>query len=481
MRAEFLRALLVDGAAAEGAVAMLRLRGAWITGELDLEHATVEAPIRLRECEFDARPSLYGARLRQVDLGGSRLPGLLADRSQIDGELRMTGCRLTSSVTLNGAQISGSLLLDGIRTSGLIRLDGADIADALVLNGAAPHGDDPNGAAPHGDDPNGAAPHGDHPNGAAPHGAEPHPHAAAVPDEDREGAAALQAVNTRTGGGVAAVGLSAHGTVLLTGARVEGSLNLEHSDLTAPGGKALVATVVTVGLDLLCNEVRAEGEVRFTRSRIGGRVHLEGARFSNPGGTALRLSGTAVGAEVSAAGLGARGQVKLRGARLSGALVLTGARLSHPGGAALLASRAAGAELWLDGLTYQALAPHLPPTRRLALPTRDGDGYVPYSYEQLAAVYRRSGDESAARTVPSSAGSSRRRSSRASRASSAASDRRSRGVQRPRQPRQHRRPRQAPSSSSASVLVSAKWTSLSSGRGRKFSASMRSICRRSPS
>ncbi|MFG3253359.1 membrane-associated oxidoreductase [Streptomyces sp. NPDC048172] len=393
VRAEFLRTLVVSGTAADGAVAKLHVRGARISGALDLGHATVEAPVELRDCTFDEQPNLYGARLRQLDLGGSRMPGLLAAQSQVDGVLRMTGCRLTAPVSLSGAQLAGSLFLDRVRTSGQIRLDGADITDALVLNGAELCCDGTPG---------------------------------------HEGVA-LQAVNTRMGGGVACVGLSAHGTVLFTGARVEGSLNLERSAFIAPDGRAaLVATVVTVGLDLLCNEVRAEGEVRFTRCRVGGRVNLEGARLDNPGGAALRLGGAAVGAEVSAAGLRTRGQVKLRGAQLSGALVLTGARLSHPGGAALLASGASGAELWLDGLdiadghlslrgatfttvhaapedwpdrvwldglTYQALSPHLPPARRLALLGRDGDGYVPYAYEQLAAAYRRAGDEPAARTV----------------------------------------------------------------------------------
>ncbi|GAA2099731.1 oxidoreductase [Streptomyces albiaxialis] len=393
VRAEFLRALLVDGAAADGAVAKLYARGVRISGELDLGHATVDAPIRLRDCVFDEQPNLYGARTRQLDLSGSQLPGLLAAGSQVDGVLRMTGCRLTAPVSLSGAQISGSLFLDRVRASGRIRLDGAGIADALVLTGAELRRDD---------------------------------------TPDHEGVA-LRAVNARIGGGVAGIGISAQGTVLLTGARVEGSLNLERSAFIAPAGRAaLVATVVTVGLDLLCNEVRAEGEVRFTRSRVGGRVNFEGARLDNPGGTALRLGGVATGAEVWAPGLSVDGQFKLRGAQITGALVLTGARLRHPGGPALAADTATAAGLrmkgieiaegdlslrgatfttvhaspgdWpdrvrLDGLTYQALSPHLPPARRLAPLARDGDGYVPHSYEQLAAAYRRSGDEPAARTV----------------------------------------------------------------------------------
>ena len=52
-----------------------------------------------------------------------------------------------------------------------------------------------------------------------------------------------------------------------------------------------------------------------------------------------------------------------------------------------------------NNLSYTALNPHEPADRRLSLLERDGDGYVPYAYEQLAAAYRHGGDEGAARRV----------------------------------------------------------------------------------
>jgi hypothetical protein len=64
----------------------------------------------------------------------------------------------------------------------------------------------------------------------------------------------------------------------------------------------------------------------------------------------------------------------------------------------------AAPEVWpshvnLDGLTYTSLNPRLPARRRLDVLERDGDGYVPHAYEQLAASYRRVGDDAQARAV----------------------------------------------------------------------------------
>ena len=53
----------------------------------------------------------------------------------------------------------------------------------------------------------------------------------------------------------------------------------------------------------------------------------------------------------------------------------------------------------LNSLTYTSLLPLGPAERRLPMLERDGDGYLPYSYEQLTASYRRIGDDDAARKV----------------------------------------------------------------------------------
>ena len=74
VRAEVLRHLLLGGdPAAAGQLASLRLRGALITGHLNLSYADSEIAISLRECHFETFVDLYGSRLRRLNLRGSTL------------------------------------------------------------------------------------------------------------------------------------------------------------------------------------------------------------------------------------------------------------------------------------------------------------------------------------------------------------------------------------------------------------------------
>ena len=76
VRASVLRTLLLKVPQEEGEIAALRITGARITGVLDLKYATIDAAVRLSHCHFDGVPELYGARLRQLNLSKSVLPGL---------------------------------------------------------------------------------------------------------------------------------------------------------------------------------------------------------------------------------------------------------------------------------------------------------------------------------------------------------------------------------------------------------------------
>ncbi|MBO2451177.1 membrane-associated oxidoreductase [Actinomadura barringtoniae] len=161
-------------------------------------------------------------------------------------------------------------------------------------------------------------------------------------------------------------------------------------------------------------------------------VNLQGASLSHPGDTALDLQTLTVGSDLIAKRLHAEGMVNLRGARIPGQIDLSRARLSNPGGTALHASSCTAAEIWfretepikgivnlrhsqfdtlyatpkvwpdvvrLENLSYGTLTPPLPASLRLPLLEREQEGYLPHGYEQLAAAYRRIGDDAAARTV----------------------------------------------------------------------------------
>ncbi|MFV0132670.1 membrane-associated oxidoreductase [Streptomyces sp. HMX87] len=224
------------------------------------------------------------------------------------------------------------------------------------------------------------------------------------------------------------------GMVRLGGAEVTGSLYLESAEIHAPNaeGPVLQLNQAAIGADLWAPGLRARGHVRLTGAAVAGALNLKDAELDGGDGSALDAQNLVVGSGVAAACLRARGRLDFRGARIPGTLDLLHARLSHPGGTALRASSCVIGELWLrrgeriegalnlrrsqidmltldpeklpdevylSDLTFTALAPQLPAERRLPMLERDGDGYVPYAYEQLTAAYRRLGDDGAARRV----------------------------------------------------------------------------------
>ena len=107
----------------------LRLRGARITGRLDLENLTTDVNLELKDCLLEEGILARGARLAFVGLAGCRLehpaePPLAADR-------------LTCSVlALTGATITGHTAAEAARLRrGAVRLTGAPSAAAWNATG----------------------------------------------------------------------------------------------------------------------------------------------------------------------------------------------------------------------------------------------------------------------------------------------------------------------------------------------------------
>lgn len=245
VRAEVLRALLLNGPTRDGETAGMKLTGARITGCLDLRYGTVEHPVRLRSCHFDGTPNFYGAQVRALVLSDSVLPGLRAGNLRVDLVLRISCCRISGPVRLAGAQIAGAFFANG----------------AELGTPTAP--DEP--PAPDSPDPEGAA------------------------------EAVLQLNHAVIGADVWAVGLVAHGQVRLNGATVAGQVNLDSAVLNAPGDVALYAETLSVGTDLRAMRLRARGTLNLSGARIPRHVNLAYARLSRPGGTALRASSCVLG------------------------------------------------------------------------------------------------------------------------------------------------------------------------------------------
>lgn len=86
------------------------VRGAVITGLLDLEAVKSSRDLRLMDCRFLQKPDLRDADLGGVYLPGCALPGLRADRLKTDRNLHLrNGFHATGQVNLAGARITGQL------------------------------------------------------------------------------------------------------------------------------------------------------------------------------------------------------------------------------------------------------------------------------------------------------------------------------------------------------------------------------------
>ncbi|TDB92232.1 hypothetical protein [Actinomadura sp. 7K534] len=166
--------------------------------------------------------------------------------------------------------------------------------------------------------------------------------------------------------------------VRLAGARVIGSLNLGHAEVSVPlaltgcsfdeAPHLYWASMNSVHLmrcrlpGLIASGTRVDGHLWLEGSRITGGLWLDGAnitgilnmsgvQLSNPGGDALLADRLTVEANVYCdQGFAASGEVRLPGARVGGQLIFRGARLHNPAGAALYASRLdVAANVFCDG------------------------------------------------------------------------------------------------------------------------------------
>lgn len=380
VRADFLADLLTGVQSADtGRLRSVKLQGARITGTLDLEARTLLCPVLLRDCHFDEQVILSEATAPAIRMPGCHLPGLAAAQLRTVGNLALNaGFTATGVVNLVGAQVNGQLDLSGAR---LLNPRGIALAaDSLTVS---------------------------------------------------------QDMYCRDG-------FTANGEVRLRGARIDGQLSLTGASLTNLGGTALVADTLSVGQDLLWTggftaageEVRsiAVGEVRLVGARITGQLNLAGTRLTNPVGMALAADSLTVGQGMLCRdGFTADGEVRLAGARIDGQLNLTKATLDNPTGRALnledadvrtlillplqppngaldLTNTRVGrvfdapeswpAVLYLQGFAYDSLeSDDFGPGTRLRWLRLHHGGYAPHLYDQLAAAYRRAGDDSAARKV----------------------------------------------------------------------------------
>ncbi|MEU8437888.1 membrane-associated oxidoreductase [Streptomyces sp. NPDC029216] len=310
-------------------------------------------------------PSEHG-RVPGLKLYGARISGKLDLKyAVVDHPIRMRSCWFERKPMMYGAQLRAVVLGDStlpgltaatVRVDVVLRLSRCTIDGPVRLAGARING------------------------GLFLQGAVIRP--GSLPDE--AGEPPLQLNHAEISTDIIADRLTVHGQLRINGATIAGQLNLDRARLINPGGIALHAETLSVGTDLRGSRLEAEGMVNLTGARIPGQLYLARARMANPDGVALRASSCSIGEFWLRKCPPVDGIVNLRRSQLD-------MLYAEPG-------------TWppvvrTEGLSYRVLHPHLPAEERLPLLEREENGYLPYSYEQLAAAYRTVGDEAGARTV----------------------------------------------------------------------------------
>ena len=363
---DILRGRLVDDPDPHG----LRLRGARITGRLDLQSLTTDVNLELADCLLEEGVLARDARLAFVGLAGCQIEHLT--EPPLDAE------RLTCSVlVLTGARVIGRA------KGGAVRLGGAHIGGEFDCTGA---------------------------------------------DLRNDTGPALAADNVEVGqdmflrGGFTATSSGDDGAVRLSGAHIGGEFSGIGATLRNDSGPALIADGLQVdqgmylrggftltgsaagGPDRLVSILRDgftatgsgdAGAVRMVGAHISGQFDCTTAVLRNDSGPALVAEGLQVGQNMclgtgfAASGGGDGVAVDLTGAQVGGAFLFTSRRLEH---------KVDSHRLEVNRLTYTGVPEPISPQDDWRELLQDGTPrYAAQPYQQLAAGYRALGDERQAR------------------------------------------------------------------------------------
>ncbi|GAB2809219.1 hypothetical protein GCM10022221_03210 [Actinocorallia aurea] len=362
VRARVIAALLLGACdAAPGSSPGIRLRGARITGRLELRAATAGCPLVLTECVLEEAPQFMESTTRTVRFVRCRMPGLGLARlhlegllslrgSIIEGEVRLDHARIEGEIHLSGAQIGAgpeksALYGEGLRVTGTaefnrgfsatgsVRLTHARFGGRLNFSDAAVEAADQWGAL-------------------------------LVDNTQIEGPFALSGASVRNPGSVSvsAGGLTAHGSVWMNnGFRAEGEVRFIgatlRGHLTLNTARLDRASLNLEGAVMSGLEARGlivdGGQIRLVNAQLISDVVLPGARVTGGrDGVAVAADGMSAAA-VELGGLHATGRVSLRNVRIGEAGLDGAVLVAGPDGYALRADRAHAGALSAENLTAE--------------------------------------------------------------------------------------------------------------------------------
>jgi hypothetical protein len=366
----------------------LRLKGAWLDGQLDLARVGAALPhapaLELRDCRGEGEEGLFlnmtEAALVGLDLSGSHLAWLEAPGLRLAGGLQLERMRPGAILMLRRAVIEGGVTLTGLpdsEASGSLDLGGARIGGQVLLHGArlgwmslrrATLGEELHLAA--GTQLGGTGDDALQADGAQIRGAV----FIGGPGTTVEGATrllgaeiggqlricdgavlrnagnpALNADQARITGGVflEGKGTTIEGETRLPGAEIGGQLTIRGSAVLRNAGKPALnadGARITGGVFVAGDGTTIEGETRLPAAEIGGALSIgDGAALRNAGNPALNADGARItgGVFVEGKGTTIEGATRLPGAEIGGSLgIHSGAVLRNPGGHGLAAAGA---------------------------------------------------------------------------------------------------------------------------------------------
>ena len=351
IRSEFVRWLATDPEAAtyidpKG----LRAYGITLPGKLDLQSCRILVTLDFRQCTMKSEIDLLSAETRGIWFLDSLLDrGIRADGIDVDGPLFLRGSSFSGEIRLLGAKIKGVLdcigaklqvtegnalsadaaeigggvfLRESFESCGTIRLLGAKIKGDLSCSGAKL--------------------------------------------QVKEGNA-LVADGAEFGGSIFLnEDFESSGTIRLPGAKIKGDLECSGSKLNVADGDALTANGAEIGGNVfLCTAFESRGTIGLQSAKIGGDLAFLGAKTTKVDCTNLRLSGDMFWMRIQNSG--------------ETFLILSGATLKN-----LYDDRESwphSENLILDGLTYQELTHHGPPSAEQIMSHSSGPE-LPFNVEE---------------------------------------------------------------------------------------------------
>jgi len=337
IRAQVIRDLLLSAApVVHGQVQQLSVSGAAISGELDLQFAKIDCPVRLENCDFNSPVRFSEAHLRSVSLQGCSggeidarhltvVGDLVLDEAKLSGPLRLSGAHLEDDLHLRKVTVGApSRMTDGDRLSEgsggnvLLDLENIEVRGKIEAQGLTVYGNVSTKAAT-----------------VAGYVQMTDETAELKPTFGAEqGAVAWDGSGMKVGGSLGASGLTATGPVRLIDAQVL-VLVLSNAKITNSGPALMLDRLGSRGSVFCDGDSRLNGGIHAIGMRVGGNVYLGSGLVHAPNKGTDDVKGRAVdlrratitGELVFKEHFRAVGACDLTGAHIGGALALSGASL----------------------------------------------------------------------------------------------------------------------------------------------------------